>query len=198
MTSAFVGFATSLGLIVAIGAQNAFVLRQGLRRQHVLPVVVLCSVSDALLISSGIAGVGVVVTAHPHIADIARLAGAVFVIGYGLIAARRALRPRAMVVENNSAPPLRAALLTCLGFTFLNPHTYLDTVVMLGSIGNQYGDGRWWFALGAVIGSITWFFALGYGAGTLSRHFERPRAWQALDAAIAVIMIGLGVSLVLG
>lgn len=197
VTSAAIGFVTSLGLIVAIGAQNAFVLRQGLRRQYVLPIVVLCALSDAVLISAGIGGMGKVLTERPEITEIARFGGAAFIIGYGLLAARRSLRPRGMVVEAGASRSLSTALLTCLGFTFLNPHVYLDTMVLLGTIGNQHGDDRWWFAAGATLGSVAWFFALGYGAGFLSRFFERPRAWRLLDAAIATIMIALGLSLIL-
>lgn len=193
------GFATGLTLIIAIGAQNAFVLRQGLRREHVLPVVLVCALADALLITAGVGGLGVLVSGNPVALDVTRYGGAVFLTGYGLLAIRRAFRPDAMTAGAGHSPgTLSAALLACLAFTFLNPHVYLDTVVLLGSIANQHGpDGRWLFGTGAAAGSIVWFFALGYGARRLSPLFARPRAWQVLDGLIAAVMLGLATSLVL-
>jgi len=192
------GFATGLTLIIAIGAQNAFVLRQGLRREHVLPVVLVCAVADALLITAGVAGLGVLVSGHPVALDVTRYGGAAFLRGCGLPAIRRVFRPGAMAASERSAGTLSAALLACLAFTFLNPHVYLDTVVLLGSIANQHGpDGRWLFGIGAAAGSVVWFFALGYGARRLSPFFARPRAWRVLDGLIAVVMLGLATSLVL-
>ncbi|TDD98988.1 LysE/ArgO family amino acid transporter [Jiangella asiatica] len=199
MSSAAVGFVTSLTLIVAIGAQNAFILRQGITRRHVVPVVAVCAVSDALLITAGIAGLGAVLTAHSWAVDVARYAGAAFVLGYGALAARRALRPSSMSASGRSATTARAAVLACLGFTFLNPHVYLDTVVLLGALANQHGDdGRWLYGAGAVTASLSWFVALGFGARTLSRVFERPRAWQVLDGLIALVMTAIGAGLLLG
>ncbi len=198
MLSILSGFATGLTLIIAIGAQNAFVLRQGLRREHVLPVVLVCAVADALLITAGVAGLGVLVSGHPVALDVTRYGGAAFLSGYGLLAIRRVFRPGAMTASERSAGTLSAALLACLAFTFLNPHVYLDTVVLLGSIANQHGpDGRWLFGIGAAAGSVVWFFALGYGARRLSPFFARPRAWRVLDGLIAVVMLGLATSLVL-
>lgn len=198
MLSILSGFATGLTLIIAIGAQNAFVLRQGLRREHVLPVVLVCAVADALLITAGVAGLGVLVSGHPVALDVTRYGGAAFLSGYGLLAIRRVFRPGAMTASERSAETLSAALLACLAFTFLNPHVYLDTVVLLGSIANQHGpDGRWLFGIGAAAGSVVWFFALGYGARRLSPFFARPRAWRVLDGLIAVVMLGLATSLVL-
>lgn len=192
------GFATGVTLIIAIGAQNAFVLRQGLRREYVLPVVLVCAAADALLITAGVAGLGVLVSANPVALDVTKYGGAAFLSGYGLLAVRRAFRPAAMSAAGQSAGTLSAALLACLAFTFLNPHVYLDTVVLLGSIANQHGpDGRWLFGIGAAAGSVVWFFALGYGARRLSPFFARPRAWQVLDGLIAVVMLGLAASLVL-
>lgn len=197
MSASLVGFATGLTLIIAIGAQNAFVLRQGIRREHVLPVVLVCSMADAILISAGVAGLGVLVTAHSVVTEVIRYGGAAFLIAYGLLAVRRASRPGTLVASDQASGTLRAALLTCLGFTFLNPHVYLDTVVLLGSIANHY-DGPWLFAGGAVLASFTWFFALGYGAKRLSRFFARPRSWQILDVLIAVIMFALAARLLIG
>jgi L-lysine exporter family protein LysE/ArgO len=191
-TSLLFGFATSLSLIVAIGAQNAFVLRQGLRREHVLPVVLVCAMSDAMLIAAGITGLGAVLTARPEALTVARYGGAAFLLGYGLIAARRAFRSQSMTAACGSPARLTAVLLTCLGFTYLNPHVYLDTVVLLGSLANQQaGDGRWWFGIGAVTASFVWFCGLGYFAGRLSRFFSRPAAWRILDAIIAITMLTL-------
>jgi L-lysine exporter family protein LysE/ArgO len=196
MSTAAVGFVTSLSLIVAIGAQNAFVLRQGLRREHVLPVVLVCALADAVLIGAGIGGVGLAVARAPAALELARYGGAAFLIGYGLLAARRALRPRGMDIDDREPVTRRAVLATCMGLTFLNPHVYLDTVVLLGTIANQHGsDARWAFGTGAVAASAVWFSALGFGARTLSRFFERPRSWQALDVVIAGVMLLLAAGL---
>lgn len=193
-----IGFVTGLSLIVAIGTQNAFVLRQGLLRQHVLPVVLVCSAADALLISAGIAGLGTLITSHPAAVDVARYGGAAFILGYGLLAARRVFLPQVMKASDEAPATLTAVLLTCLGFTFLNPHVYLDTVILLGTLANQHGAGRWWFGAGAMLGSAVWFLALGYGAGRLSRFFAQPRSWRILDGIIVVIMVALAVALLTG
>jgi L-lysine exporter family protein LysE/ArgO len=188
----FAGFATSLTLIVAIGAQNAFVLRQGLRREHVLPVVLTCALSDALLISSGIAGLGALLTRSQLALDLAKYGGAAFLYMYAVFAARRALNPGSISPADHAPAALRSVVLTCLGFTYLNPHVYLDTVVLLGSLANQRGtDGRWLYGLGAVTASFTWFFSLGFFSRNLSPIFARPRAWQFLDSAIALLMTAL-------
>ena len=191
------GFATSLSLIVAIGAQNAFVLRQGIRNEHVLPVVVLCAASDLVLIVAGIAGVGALVTAHPSLTTIARYGGAAFLIGYGLLAARRAIRPATLTPSEAAPSRLPEVLLTGLALTFLNPHVYLDTVVLLGTLANQRSDGRWLFGLGATVACTMWFFGLGFGARRLTGLFARPGTWRLLDGLIAVVMIALGISLAL-
>ena len=192
------GFATSLSLIVAIGAQNAFVLRQGLRREHVLPVVLTCALSDALLISGGIAGLGALLTSSPLALSIAKYGGAVFLFTYAVIAARRAVNPGVMSPADHAPAALRSVLLTCLGFTYLNPHVYLDTVVLLGSLANQRGtDGRWAYGLGAVAASFGWFFTLCFLARKLGPIFARPRAWQFLDGAIALVMTTLATWMVL-
>lgn len=193
------GFATSLSLIVAIGAQNAFVLRQGLRREHVLPVVLTCALSDALLISGGIAGLGALLTRSPFALSVARYGGAAFLLAYAVVAARRAIRPGAMSPADHAPAALRSVVLTCLGFTYLNPHVYLDTVVLLGSLANQRGtDGRWLYGLGAVAASFGWFFALGFLARPLGPIFARPRAWQLLDGTIALVMTTLGLWMLRG
>lgn len=193
------GLGLGLSLIVAIGAQNAFVLRQGLAGRHVLVVVAVCALSDATLIVAGVYGAGEALARAPWLVVAMRLAGASFLLGYGLLAARRALRPAALDPGQAVASTGTAAtVLTCLALTWLNPHVYLDTVVLLGSIASTYDDRRWWFAAGAVLGSIAWFTALGYGARLLRPAFARPRAWRVLDALIAVVMLVLAGSLLLG
>ena len=197
MTPVLFGFVTGLSLIVAIGAQNAFVLRQGIRNEHVLPVVILCAVSDLVLIVAGVAGVGALVTAHPQLMTIARYGGAAFLLGYGLMAARRALQPAVMTPGDAGPARLPAVLLTCLTLTFLNPHVYLDTVVLLGTLASQQGDGRWRFGAGAALASLVWFFGLGFGARQLAGLFAKPVTWRILDGVIALTMIALSVSLAL-
>lgn len=195
----FKGFATSGALIVAIGAQNAFVLRQGIKREHVLAVVLVCAVSDALLITLGIAGLGVLVQRNPVLLTLTRYGGAAFLIVYGVLAARRALRNESMTAAADAPLGLRAAIVTCLAFTYLNPHCWLDTVVLLGSIASQQPEGaRAWFGIGAISASFAWFFALGYGARALRGVFARPVAWKLLDALIALVMWGIAASLLFG
>ena len=195
-THYFTGLASGLALIVAIGAQNTFVLRQGIRRQHVLPVALLCIAADALLISLGIAGLGALLRSHPAWIDIARQAGALFLLAYAGHAFRRALIGQQSLDESGEGATLRVALLSCLGFTFLNPHTYLDTVVLLGALGNQQGEeGRWLFGAGAITASLLWFFALAYGARLLSPLFRRPVAWRVLDSLIALTLLALALNL---
>ncbi len=193
------GFLSGAALIIAIGAQNSFVLRQGIRREHVLPIVLVCSSADVLLIAAGITGLGALIQAVPLLLDATRYGGSAFLIAYGLLAARRALQPQQLTVDSSIGTSLGAAMVTCLAFTFLNPHVYLDTVILLGSLANQCGDrGRWVFGAGAAAASFIWFFALGYGARLLGPLFRKPSAWRVLDSLIAVIMLGLGLMLLLG
>ena len=192
MNDALAGFATSLALIVAIGSQNACVLRQGILREHVLPLVAFCALSDALLILAGVAGGGALVQQYPVALEVARIGGALFLAAYALFAARRALQPAALLPLDAPGLSLPAALATCFGFTFLNPHVYLDTVVLLGAVATQRGEaGRWWFAVGAASASLCWFAALGFGARLLRPVFARPLAWQVLDGVIAATMASL-------
>jgi len=193
----FVGFIASFTLIAAIGAQNAFVLRQGIRGEHVLAVVTLCTVSDIVLISAGIAGVGALITAHPSALNIAKFGGAIFLIGYGLLAAKRAWRPSSLTPSETAPARLIDVLVTCAALTFLNPHVYLDTVVLLGALANEHSDERWLFGIGAVTASAVWFFSLGLGARRLAGVFSSQLTWRILDGAIAIMMLGLGVSLAL-
>jgi L-lysine exporter family protein LysE/ArgO len=191
---------TGLALIIAIGAQNAFVLRQGIRGEHVAVVVVICALSDALLIAAGILGIGALIEAAPVVVDVIRYAGAAFLIGYGLIAAKRAIRPGALTAGEQQGPlSTKAAVATVLALTWLNPHVYLDTVLLLGSVANsQAPDARWWFGGGAMLGSILWFSALGFGARLLRRFFAKPSSWRILDGAIAVVMFALGIRMAVG
>ncbi len=190
------GFVASFTLIAAIGAQNAFVLRQGIRREHVLPVVALCTVSDIALISAGIAGVGALINAHPAAVGIAKFGGAAFLFCYGLLAARRAWRPSSLQPADAAPARLVDVLLTCAAMTFLNPHVYLDTVVLLGALANEHHEGRWLFGVGAVTASAVWFVSLGLGARRLAGLFATPMTWRILDGLIALMMIGLGVAMV--
>lgn len=192
------GFLLGGGLIVAIGAQNAFILRQGLLRSHVFVLCLVCAVADAALIALGVAGMGALVQRNPDLLLAVRIAGAAFLLAYAALAARRALRPETLRAEGGPLG-LRAALLTALAFTFLNPHVYLDTVVLVGGIAaNHPPDARPVFAAGAMLASFAWFFSLGYGARWLAPLFARPAAWRVLDAGIAVVMVSLAVSLLLG
>ena len=193
----FLGFIASFTLIAAIGAQNAFVLRQGIRREHVLAVVALCTVSDIVLITAGIAGVGALITAHPSALNVAKFGGAIFLIGYGLLAAKRAWRPSSLTPSETAPARLIDVLVTCAALTFLNPHVYLDTVVLLGALANEHSDERWLFGIGAVTASAVWFFSLGLGARRLAGVFSSQLTWRILDGAIAIMMLGLGVSLAL-
>ena len=197
------GLALGLSLIVAIGAQNLFVLRQGIRREHALAVALVCAASDAILIAVGVSGLGAVLHAVPWLIDAVRWAGAVFLAVYAVLAARRSLRSGAEVLDAGAAraagsrgAPLLPVLLTCLALTWLNPHVYLDTVFLLGSVANTHGAHRWWFAAGAMAASLLWFSALALGARYLARWLATPRAWRVLDGVIAVVMMALAVSLV--
>ncbi|MFD3619518.1 LysE/ArgO family amino acid transporter [Streptomyces sp. NPDC058676] len=199
LTAAAAGFGTGLSLIVAIGAQNAFVLRQGIRRHAVLAVVGICALSDALLIALGVGGVGAVVVAWPGALTAVGWIGGAFLLGYGALAARRAFRPGGgLHTEGEAEGSVRRAVLTCLAMTWLNPHVYLDTVFLLGSVAADRGPLRWTFGLGAVLASLCWFTALGFGARLLGRFLARPAAWRVLDGLVAATMIVMGLLLVIG
>ncbi|HSW08425.1 LysE/ArgO family amino acid transporter [Aquabacterium sp.] len=196
MESSFIqGFGLGAGLIVAIGAQNAHVLRMGLRRQHVGLTVAVCIAVDVLLIAAGVAGMGALIEDRPALMTVVRWGGVLFLAGYGLRAFRQAWRGASLQVNGKgkdqaatamSAPQAMAAV---LALSLLNPHVYLDTVVLLGSLGaRQGGDGKWWFALGATTASALWFVALGFGARLLTPWFAKPAAWRLLDAGVGVVM----------
>ncbi|MFE0514493.1 LysE/ArgO family amino acid transporter [Streptomyces sp. NPDC058964] len=200
LTAAAAGFGTGLSLIVAIGAQNAFVLRQGVRRDAILAVVGICALSDAALIALGVGGVGAVVTAWPGALTAVGLIGGAFLLCYGALAARRVRRPgtAGLRTEGEAAGTRRRAVLTCLAMTWLNPHVYLDTVFLLGSLAADRGELRWTFGLGAALASLCWFTALGFGARLLGRFLAGAPAWRVLDGLVAVTMTGLGAMLVAG
>jgi L-lysine exporter family protein LysE/ArgO len=198
---ALLGLLTGLSLIIAIGAQNAFVLRVGIegRNRIVGPVVLICALSDAVLIFAGVAGIGALVQHFPVVLIVIRVVGAGFLIVYGLLAARRVFRPQKLDVATVGQLRVSTAVLTTLALTWLNPHVYLDTLILLGSIANQQGpSSRWWWACGAILGSVLWFSALGFGARLLKPFFARPRSWQILDAIIAIVMIAIGVRIAFG
>lgn len=197
LSAAFTGATLGLTLIVAIGAQNAFVLRQGLRREHVGAIVAFCALADALLMLAGVAGLARVLGQRPLLAFWLTAGGASFLLLYGLRALWRAARPGTLQAALGlSSITLVQALAQTAAFTLLNPHVYLDTVLLVGSVGAQMGEARWWFAGGAALSSVLWFTALGYGARWLAPVFARPRAWQVLDGLIGVVMLGLAGMLV--
>ena len=192
---ALAGLFTGLALIVAIGAQNAFLLRQGIRGEHVLPIVLTCLLSDVVAITAGVAGLGAVLERWPGVLPVAQVLGGVYLIAFGVHAAMRAWRPKGLEAgEGTALTPARAVLLT-LALTWLNPHFYLDAILMLGTVANSFGGDRWWFLAGALLASLLWFFGLGYGARLLRGLFARPGAWRVLDSGIAVLMGALGVGL---
>ena len=195
------GFGTGLALIIAIGAQNAFILRLGIagRNRTVLVAVLICSVSDAVLILAGIAGIGALIQAAPVVLVVARVLGAGFLLTYGAFAAVRAFRPGVLVAAATTTMRTKAVVATTIALTWLNPHVYLDTLIFLGSVANQQGTNeRWWWGAGAITASFVWFFALGFGARTLRPLFAKRSSWRVLDGFVAVVMIALGVRMALG
>ena len=195
MGALLAGLLTGLSLIVAIGAQNAYVLRMGLSRHHISLIVAICAASDIVLIILGIAGIGGIIRSEPSALQVLRWIGVVYLSLFALRSFWRALRPEVLLPSEALKPTRRAVVSTTLAFTFLNPHVYLDTVLLLGSIGNQYGHQRWLFALGASMSSLAWFSGLGYGARFASRLMSRPVTWRALDCVIGVVMLLIALKL---
>ena len=191
------GFFSGLSLIVAIGAQNAFVIRQGLLRSHVALVVTVCSLADAFLIILGIGGLGKIIQSQPQALEFIRWFGVAYLIWFGVKSVRAALSPQSLDVQGENEKSAWKVLLTVLTFTFLNPHVYLDTVILLGSIANQFSDHRWFFALGASLASVVWFTSIGYGARAASHWMSRPIFWKILDSVIAAIMFTIALTLAL-
>jgi len=193
------GFALSATLIIAIGAQNAFVLRQGLKREHVIAIVSFCAMADLVLISAGVSGLANVLGEAPALTLALTVGGALFLFWYGIRALRRAFRPQSLIATAGAQRiSLRGAIAQAAGFTFLNPHVYLDTVLLMGSFGaRQPADMRYWFVGGAALASGVWFTSLGFGARLLVPVFARPQSWRILDSLIGAIMLVLAVGLVL-
>ncbi|GAW52014.1 MULTISPECIES: LysE/ArgO family amino acid transporter [unclassified Nocardioides] len=199
LDSTFTGLVTGLTLIVAIGAQNAYVLRQGLARDHVGIVVAICTVSDVILIVAGVSGIGTIVEKAPWAIDVVRWFGVAFLTWYGVSTLLRARRAEALHAAHGGSTGRRGIALRALALTWLNPHVYLDTVLLLGSIANHEGPtGRWWFALGACVASTLWFCGLGYGARLAGRVLASPRAWQVLDVLIGLTMLAIAAKLATG
>ncbi len=194
MFASVAGFFTGLSLIIAIGAQNAYVLKLGLQRHHVFAAVLFCAVSDALLIIAGVAGLGAIIQQFPLVLEFFKYAGAAYLIWFGVSALRRAAKPQTLEAQGE-AKSLSKTLLTMAALTWLNPHVYLDTVILLGSIANQFEPNQWWFTIGAATASFVWFFSLGFGAKLLSRFVSNPVFWRWLDGFIAVVMFAIALSL---
>jgi L-lysine exporter family protein LysE/ArgO len=182
------GFFAGLSLIVAIGAQNAFVIRQGLSRQHVFVVVAICAIADAALIALGIAGLGAIIQGLPWLLEGVRWFGVAYLTWFGIKSVRSAFKNDVMDVSGEQTTSLKKAVAAVLGFTLLNPHVYLDTVILLGSISNQFAEDRWVFGFGAMTASIVWFSAIGFGARAASRFMSKPIFWRVLDSIIAAVM----------
>ncbi len=196
MDVALAGFLTGLSLIVAIGAQNAYVLRLGLARNHVGVAVAICAGADALLIALGVGGLGAIVQAHGDVLTAIALIGGAYLLWFAFRSFRSALHPEVLLPSQQQPQAVAAVALAVLGFTFLNPHVYLDTILLVGTIGASFGADRWWFALGAAIASVVWFSGLGFGARLLSPLMARPVTWRVLDAAIGVVMLTIAIVLV--
>jgi L-lysine exporter family protein LysE/ArgO len=195
VNAALPGLLTGLSLIIAIGAQNAFVLRLGLARNHVGIAVIICAASDAILIAAGIGGLGAIVHGIPVALQILKWIGIAYLTWYAIRSFRSAAHPEVLLPGDQDSKSLRTVIAMTLAFTFLNPHVYLDTVLLLGSIGNQYRPDQWWFALGAACGSVLWFSALGFGARAASRLMSRPITWRILDITIGIVMVLIAVRL---
>ena len=196
MDVALAGFLTGLSLIVAIGAQNAYVLRLGLARNHVGVAVAICAGADALLIALGVGGLGAIVQAHGDVLTAIALIGGAYLLWFAFRSFRSALHPDVLLPSQQEPQAIAAVTLAVLGFTFLTPHVYLDTILLVGTIGASFGADRWWFALGAAIASLVWFSGLGFGARLLSPLMARPVTWRILDAAIGVVMLTIAIVLV--
>ena len=191
------GFTLGLSLILAIGAQNAFVLKQGLRQEYVFTAAGICALSDAILIFAGVAGFGLLIQSYPQIEILARYAGALFLFAYALKSFYSALTVNhGLIAEGEEVSSYTTTVFTCLAFTWLNPHVYLDTVVLLGSISTQYADSKWVFGSGAMSASFVFFFSLAYGARILRPIFSKPVSWKVLDVLIGLVMLIIAFSLV--
>lgn len=191
------GLLAGLSLIIAIGAQNAFVIRQGLTKKYIFLTVAICSVSDALLIALGASGLGALINSNTAVLEIIRWFGVSYLIWFGIKSARSALKVQILTAAGEASGSRKSVITTVLALTFLNPHVYLDTVILLGSISNQFGENKWYFAAGAALGSILWFTSIGYGAKSASRFMSKAIFWKILDSIIAVIMFSIAAFLAL-
>jgi L-lysine exporter family protein LysE/ArgO len=191
------GFLVGLSLIVAIGAQNAFVIRQGLTRQHVFAVVAICAIADAALIAFGIAGLGAAIASLPWLLEGIRWFGVAYLTWFGIRSIRSALKTQSLEAGTGQRASLKTVILSVLGFTLLNPHVYLDTVILVGSVANQFDENKWWFGAGAMFASLVWFSAIGYGSRAASKWMTKPIFWKVLDFAIAGVMFSVALTLAL-
>lgn len=189
------GFLTGLSLIIAIGAQNAFVIRQGLLRQHVLLIVSICAISDTALIILGTGGLGALIQSRPLLLEFIRWFGVMYLIWFGVRSLRSAFEDQSLNAGDDSEIGKFKIVGTCLALTFLNPHVYLDTVILLGSIANQFDENRWFFASGGAIASVVWFSVIGFGARASSRFMSKPIFWKILDSMIATVMFTIAITL---
>ena len=190
------GLASGLALIIAIGAQNAFVIRQGLQRQHVLTVVLFCAISDALLIAAGTAGLGKLISTAPQLLEIVRWFGVTYLTFFGLKSLRSAFKHNSLTLDQGAVVSRKKTILTVLGLTFLNPHVYLDTVIFLGSLANQFPAEKWLFTFGAMTASFIWFFTIGFGSKMAARFMVKVVFWRILDLTVAAIMFTLATYLI--
>jgi L-lysine exporter family protein LysE/ArgO len=189
------GLLTGLSLIIAIGAQNAFVIRQGLTKQHVLLVVAICAASDAVLIFLGVGGLGALIQGLPWLLEVIRWFGVLYLTWFGIKSLRSVFKEQVLDATGVQSGSAGKAVAAVLGFTLLNPHVYLDTVILLGSIGNQFGTDKWWFATGAAVGSVLWFSAIGFGAKAASGLMKKSVFWKVLDSIIAAVMFCIAILL---
>jgi L-lysine exporter family protein LysE/ArgO len=191
MIAVLPGFLTGLSLIIAIGAQNAFVIRQGLTKKFVLLTVLICAFSDALLIALGASGLGALIKSNKNVLEFVRWFGVIYLLWFAFKSAKSAFKQTSLDSAGDASADKKNVILTVLALTFLNPHVYLDTVILLGSISNQFDSDKWFFAFGAMIASFTWFSAIGFGARSASRFMARPIFWKVLDSLIAAIMLSI-------
>ena len=189
------GFFTGLSLIIAIGAQNAFVIRQGLTRRHVFAVVAICTIIDASLIALGIGGLGAAISGLPWLLEVIRWFGVAYLTWFGIKSVISATKSQTLDPSGVESKSVGKVIATVVTLSLLNPHVYLDTVIFVGGVGNTFGENRWYFAFGAMLASLIWFTSIGYGAKAASRFMSKPIFWKILDAVIAVIMFSLAVTL---
>ena len=185
------GLLAGLSLIIAIGAQNAFVIRQGLTKKFVLLTVLICAFSDALLIALGASGLGALIKSNKNVLEFVRWFGVAYLLWFAFKSAKSALKKEVLNSAGEASADRKSVILTVLALTFLNPHVYLDTVILLGSISNQFGSDKWFFVLGAMLASFIWFTAIGFGAKSASKFMSRPIFWKILDSIIAAIMLSI-------